>query len=410
LAGLEEGVINSSVSKPFVVAAVVFVFVGSAIGSVWMMIILGVMPPVDAPFMMHRMFQVDGFLTIMIMGIGYMIVPRFRNTSLPSNVLAYVSLALVLTSLAVASVYAIAGNDLIMAGADALVLAGVCVFASNVLWMLRIRPRLLGLADYFIALSVITLVAMNLLRVIWPAPANALAEIQAWLLFPVLMIFGIEYKTMPSFLGFIRPKKSLAKISLVLAAGAITLNLAVIIENIPIIAAASSVALLSSAALFAISLYIFGGFSNSEIVRLISGEKKARYTYTTFYTRIAFGFLYTGIVFAILFYSVDGPVFLFYDLAIHCVAIGFVGATIALYLPLMLPPILGKHVRFTKLGHMPIILIAVSLAIRFIADLFIGRSGPPVSYILMTSGWFVVAGLFVFVFTLHQSMKAQGKG
>jgi hypothetical protein len=29
-------------------------------------------------FSFHRTFQVDGFLTLLIKGVGYMIIPRFR--------------------------------------------------------------------------------------------------------------------------------------------------------------------------------------------------------------------------------------------------------------------------------------------------------------------------------------------
>jgi hypothetical protein len=41
--------------------------------------------------------------------------------------------------------------------------------------------------------------------------------------------------------------------------------------------------------------------------------------------------------------------FVLYDLAIQYVAIGFLGFTIALYLPLMLPPITGRIVPFYKI-------------------------------------------------------------
>jgi hypothetical protein len=33
-------------------------------------------------FELHKMLQMDGVLTLLIMGIGYMIVPRFRNIQL----------------------------------------------------------------------------------------------------------------------------------------------------------------------------------------------------------------------------------------------------------------------------------------------------------------------------------------
>jgi len=50
------------------------------------------------------MLQMDGFLTLLIMGIGYMIVPRFRNIQLASVKLAYASFILIIASLALQSI------------------------------------------------------------------------------------------------------------------------------------------------------------------------------------------------------------------------------------------------------------------------------------------------------------------
>ena len=53
---------------------------------------------------LHKMLQMDGFLTLLIMGIGYMIVPRFRNIQLASVKLAYASFILIIVSLALQSI------------------------------------------------------------------------------------------------------------------------------------------------------------------------------------------------------------------------------------------------------------------------------------------------------------------
>ena len=77
---------TSYVSKPFIVSGVIFLFVGSFIGAAWMMTIFNVGMPswIGQLFQHHRILQIDGFLTLLIMGVGYMIVPRFRNVSLPT--------------------------------------------------------------------------------------------------------------------------------------------------------------------------------------------------------------------------------------------------------------------------------------------------------------------------------------
>jgi len=413
----------SSVSKPFIVTAVILLFIGSSIGSIWMMSILGTNLPqwFHGTFQLHRMLQMDGFLTLLIMGIGYMIVPRFRNIQLPSVKLAYVSFLLILASLIFQFILAVDYDDknlswMIMISR----ISGVIIFLIIVFWTLRVRPKLLGLSDYFIALCLVSLITVNVIDLSGYRHPNSLTHIQYWLLFPVLMIFGIEYKTLPSFLGFIRPRKasaiaSLVSICICMISGFVsviftdmTLLLVTIIFN---------VTLFASALTFANAIYAFGGFDNTEILRLIKGEKKARYNFTVIHIKISFLFLFIGIVMAMLF-SLVGQYFAFYDLVIHSIAIGFIGLTIALYLPLMLPPIIGKIIHFTSLNKIPLLLIITSLIIRAVGDFilvqplsssslgYIQISSPQIlTYFFGLSGWLIVAAMLFFVIMIHKSMK-----
>lgn len=398
---------KGTVSRPFIVAAVALAFAGTSVGSVWMMSLFGTSLPIDTrAFSLHRTLQVDGFLTMLIMGVGYMIVPRFRNCGLPSRKLAYASFVIVAASIAFSIMSAFAGNNLSIV-ASALRLAGVVIFAATVFWMARTKPRLLALADYFALVSVSVLVALSASRAAGYAPADTLAEVQAWLLFPILMIFGVEYKTMPSFLGFIRPRKRLSRCTLVLAGASGALGVAAAYSGIAEIHTLFNVAFAACSALLSASLYIFGGFDNSEILRLISGEKKARYTYTVLYARISFLFLFVAIACSTLV-SLGGEwSYVFHDLAIHYAAIGFVGITIALYLPLMLPPITGRQVHFAKFSRIPATLVVAALALRAAGDVAIvdRMSALPGSIAFAVSGWIVVAVLAVFVVMIHRSMQ-----
>jgi hypothetical protein len=74
--------------------------IGSMIGSIWMMTIYGVILPAELirTIHLHKLLQFDGFITMVIMGIGYLIVPRFRNVPIPSIKLVYVSYGLILVS------------------------------------------------------------------------------------------------------------------------------------------------------------------------------------------------------------------------------------------------------------------------------------------------------------------------
>jgi len=166
-------------------------------------------------FELHKILQMDGFLTLLIMGIGYMIVPRFRNIQLGSVKLAYVSFILILASLIFQFIQAVGDEKNLSICVMISRLSGVIIFLVIVFWTMRVRPKLLGLSDYFIALSLVTLITVNVIDLSGYGYTNSLTHIQLWLLFPILMIFGIEYKTLPAFLGFIRPRKTSATASLV---------------------------------------------------------------------------------------------------------------------------------------------------------------------------------------------------
>jgi hypothetical protein len=418
----------SPVSKPFIITAVILAFIGSSIGSLWMMSFFGIALPqlFHNSFQLHKTLQIDGFLILLIMGIGYMIIPRFRNIPLASTNLAYLSFGLVLCSITIYAILQVlpttVSNNNLLKWSNLLRFTGITIFAIIVFSALRVRPKLLRLSDYFIALSIITLIIINIVQSIgYEYNTNSLTYIQLWLLFPILMIYGIEYKTLPSFLGFIRPRRILGFASFGLVLVSIVLGLIAILlyeENnlFPII---FNIVFLSSALTFGGAVYITGGFDNSgEIRRLIQGEKKARYNFTTINIKLSFLFLYIGITMALLF-NLFHESFAFYDLAIHIIAVGFIGTTITLYLPLMLPPVIGRTIDFTNFNKIPLILIILSLSIRAIGDFVFTQSStyfaPTSSHLYKPiiilqqhffglSSWFIVASMFIFVIMIHRSL------
>ncbi len=408
----------STASRPFIIASIILLFIGSFIGSIWLMSIFGINLPswLHGTLQLHKMLQVDGFLTLLIMGIGYMIIPRFRNVQLVSVKLVYVSFILILVSLSLQVIQSVGSDKDLSTEIMISRLVGILIFLVLLFWTLRIRPKLLRLSDYFIALCLITLITVNLIDLSRNGYSNSLTQILLWLLFPTLMIFGIEYKTLPSFLGYIRPRKTLARISFILISICIISGLAsLIFLNTLSLSMVFNFTFFASVLIFAIAVYAFGGFDNSEILLLISGEKKARYNFIVVHIRLSFMFLLLGSTIALLFFLV-GPYYIFYDLAIHIIAIGFIGLTIALYLPLMLPPIIGKIIHFTNFNKIPLILIIISLCMRAAGDLLLGQPSSSsseyvlnlhriLSYFFGLSGWLVVAAIFTFVIMIQRSMR-----
>ena len=258
----------SSVSKPFIITAVILLFIGTTIGSIWMMSILGTNLPqwLHGTFELHKMLQMDGFLTLLIMGIGYMIVPRFRNIQLGSVKLAYVSFLLILGSLIFQFIQAVGDEKNLSMCLVISRLSGLIIFVVIVFWTMRVRPKLLGLSDYFIALSLVTLITINVIDLSGYGYTNSLTHVQLWLLFPILMIFGIEYKTLPSFLGFIRPRKASAIASSVSISICMVLGfVSVIFTNMSLLLSVIfNVTLFASVLLFATAVYAFGEFDNRD--------------------------------------------------------------------------------------------------------------------------------------------------
>lgn len=295
--------INSSpVSRPFVISAVVLLFIGSSIGSIWIMSLYGIEISSEifsiTPF--HRILQLDGFLTLLILGIGYMIIPRFRNVLLPIPNLAYISFGLVIASVAW-TFFESKENFLI---SDSLRLAGIGIFSGVAFWLMQIKPKLLRQSDYFLMMAVIIFVSVSILGIVFEQLGynfDSLSLIQLWLLFPILMIFGVQYKFLPSFIGNMRPKNKTGNLTIALAGISCILGVLSSLNLNEYIPLGFSFVLLCTAVSFAISLYIFGGFDNSEIKKLFRGEKKARFVYLSILTRISFSFLFLAIIMGILF-------------------------------------------------------------------------------------------------------------
>lgn len=442
---------TSYVSIPFIVSAVVILFVGSSIGAIWLMTIFnyGIPQSLVTMFQQHRILQIDGFLTLLIMGIGYMIIPRFRNVILPSKKFAYLSFFLVITSLVIQMVMIFFQTSILADNISfftailftTMRVSGISIFVVIIFLMLKIQPRRLRLSDYFIALSVLTLLALNVVELVNVHSAisseddavepllrfgSSLRYIELWLLFPITMIFGIEYKTLPSFLGFIRPQSNAGLLSFILISCCVIFGLLSMIfyTELLMVNPVFNLIFFASVITFIISIYALWGFDNSEIRSIIQGEKKVRYNLTVVHIKGSFLVLLFGIFMATLFdftYGQDHKAYQFvlYDLAIHTIAIGFIGITISLYLPLMLPPIVGKTVKFTNLNKIPLLLIILSLGLRGLGD-FILALGNPVLYpsllspfftndilylSLGLSGWLVIIAMIVFVILVHRSMK-----
>jgi hypothetical protein len=263
-------------------------FVGVGIGSLWMLSLAGLQTPyVSNLFRIHKTIQLDGFLTLLIMGVSYMIIPRFRNTLNPSKKLTVTSFLLVLASVVLESFAKLSGLE-ILEYPMAIRLAGILTFAGLSFYTMRVAPKLLKETDYFMAISILVLVILHVIPFASIHETNSLNKIQLWLLFPILTIFSVEYKMLPSFLGFIRPKRNLVTLCLAAATASSALGVASLFYESQLVSVLFGVAFVVSVVSFALSVYVYGGFDNREKVSLMPPEKRARYNTILVHTRIGF--------------------------------------------------------------------------------------------------------------------------
>jgi len=393
---------------------------GSVIGSIWLMTLYGVILPAEIvrTVHLHKLLQLDGFITMIIMGVGYLLVPRFRNIAIPSVKLVYVSYVVILVSIIfsviVSSSRPVGPTEIVLnLLASFCRLVGVGIFSFMMILTLRTSPKLLRLADYFIALSVFLFVILAFSDIL--NYHQITQNIQLWIMFPIFMIFGIQYKTLPSFIGFIWPRKKGSIMSAVFLTLSLGLGIASsIYRDSMVLEFSFRIVLLAGIACFTWALNIFAGFDTSDIMKLSLDEKKARYKFTLVISKLSFMLLLVGIVLSILsvLYSDN---FVLYDMWIHIITIGFIGLTVAMYLPLMLSPILGRPVRFMHISKLPIWLIVISLVIRALGDTLVylvsdsGGANYLLTFLISLSGWIVVAAIVSFMFMVHRSINMPAK-
>jgi len=224
------------------------------------------------------------------------------------------------------------------------------------------------------------------------------------------MIFGIEYKTLPSFLGFIRPRKKIGLLSLLFLITTFIVGIvAELFADDIILPILFNLFMLSSSITFSISTYVYNNYENKKYILQSTEDKKERYFYTLYHTRISFYFLFIGGIFGLMFYLFDKK-FIFYDLSIHFIAIGFIGITIASYFPMMLAPILGKPIAVKKSNKIPLILITLSLFIRAIGLMYISFFNDNDLFILHVltslSGLLILLAIVIFILLMYKSIKS----
>jgi len=390
----------SSWSRPFVKAAVITLFIGTSIGTIYMLMLSGmnIHNAIGNTLLLHRELQ-SSAVTILIMGVMYMLVPRIRSIKFKNVLEARISFILIIASLILYPL-AIYINDYYIIIAYYIVrLTALAIFAYVIASMLKVAPRVGRVSDYYFVLALIMLIAYNVILAIDYNMDN-LNRVYIWLCFVVYVIFGVQYKTVPIFFGRATPIKGLDILAFILA----SISALLLLIQIRVYA---YTLLIATSMIFAYSIYVMSKYRIPEFLYTSEDpqarEKISRLKFFIPLLRVSYIMLVLGLVTALL-YDLT-PTFALYDLAIHIVTIGFIGITIMNFMPIMLPPILGKDVNYTRFNMLPLIMLLAGIVVRVAWNIlpFITQVD---RLMLGMSGFIVLLAMILYIRMIHSSMES----
>ncbi len=395
----------STWSRPFVKASVVLLFIGSSIGSAWMLTLSGYSIGIPSIFALHRELQ-TGAVTLLIMGVMYMLVPRIRSIRFTYVREARISFLLMIVALIMYSttIIAVDGriNTTVALTSSMIRLTAIALFSTLVLLMLRIAPKVGRLADYYFILALLMLVAYNTLHTLAVAGVSIGVEplnlIYIWIASVIFTIFGVQYKVVPVFFNQSAPMKGIDKIALASSVVSSSLLLSQLFF-------AAVIAMIVSTLAFAHSIYLMRRLTIPEFLYTSDDpqaeEKIARLRFFATLLRVSYAALLLGLVLALLY--VASPSFSLYDLAIHIVTMGFIGITMMNFIPIMIPPIVGRNLNYTRFNMIPLLVLLSSIALRISWNI--------IPYIVAIervvfgiSGIVAVVAMLLYINMLHRSM------
>jgi len=243
-----------------------FAIFGTFGGAVWLATIWNISLPwnIDSLYRYHPYLQLFGFVYTFIMGVSYILVPRFKNRVIAPKYAPHFTFILFISGLAVSFVSRIPGLVL-------LVIAKMLYFFMVARLVHRPSPYQL----FFLPFSRILMVVGELQE----NSGFSLSLLQILLLgFPALMILGVELRTVHFRLAELRKKDAAVAFALFVAANVLSGIILILgIESLTILS--STLALLGGI-IFLRSFGIFTDIAATTMSRMTDKGNK-RYTYFT---------------------------------------------------------------------------------------------------------------------------------
>jgi hypothetical protein len=387
--------------------AVTLGFVGTTLGALTLARLSGVPTSLGlALFSIHPFIQIFGFVSEFVMGVGYSLLPRFKVGHFPKVSLAYAVYG-AMTSANIASILStFTGNGLpILQASSLLMLGGSLVFAYQVISIVRRPAGGFPEVDPLLALSPLSLVLATALLFL---ELEGVVGIQGDFFSPQMIllallgfagseIYAVQIRSV-SFRQCDYRKRLAVSASVFQAAGVGAIFIDFLVPD-QVLSVLCGVLFLAAALSVLFSIKVL---ELAHPLMLRPAMTKMHYSimrYNEVCILSAAVWLLIGCVLGIAWFGFGIETFFVRDSFIHSIAIGFIGADITCFAPMLLPGLLGRKGPVTGLSFWPIALLDSGVFIRVVGNLqTLGGSGLPLWE--ASSGPIIIAAMVGFLLML----------
>jgi hypothetical protein len=348
----------------FVSTAIIFVLVGSVLGTLWMLY-LSSSSISNTVVLFHPYFQMFGFLAMFVIGVEYSLLPRFAGVKLEKKYLAYISYMMIISFLILSilsTYYLISGiyPSILLFGASSIFMYQTLSITKKIRLAFVEANPFFNISAFSFFLFASLLLVSSLLSLTFNIFSPKLFQI--FLLgFIGSIVFGVEIRSV----AFRQSnyKKKLTTAAWITQLLAITLIVAGLFFQALILLADVFFFASSLLVIFAIEFKLI--FSQKDRPLMTDVHLKIK-RYNEVCLSFSFFWLIIGILSSI-FVELTGNYF-FRDMMIHTLAMGFTGSAIVCFAPMFLPAIVNARGPTTGLSYGPIVTLVIAVATRIACD------------------------------------------
>jgi hypothetical protein len=363
-------------------SALVFAFIGTVLGALTLAHLSGVPTNLGLGFFSaHPYLQIYGFIGQFVVGVAYSLLPRFKITHVPEMTLGYATY--VLLTCANVLFFLLPGlglyNSVLAFVASILLLGGSIIFATQVLVLAHHHGGGFPETNPLMGLSSLSLLLISLIIFL---KQTSLVNIGGGEIFSPQMIFlallgfagSMIYTVEIRSVSFrqCNYRREIASLSWKIQAAAVSVTFAslYIPSEASFLSIIGGVLFLCAALSVILSIRIFE-FAHPLMYRPAMSKmhfKIVRYNEVCILSGSLW--LIFGCILGIVFLGQFSKAFSFFvrDSFIHSIAIGFIGSTITVFAPMLLPSLLGRKAPVSGLSFGPIALLNAGIILRVSGD------------------------------------------